>query len=73
MIDRCLKVDPSERISAIEILEHPWLQDKSIVKRAKDLMSSQLRGKKRLIEEVDSEGSFGSLADKKMFKSPRLV
>jgi len=73
LIDRCLKVDPSERISAIEILEHPWLQDKSIVKRAKDLMSSQLRGKKRLIEEVDSEGSFGPLADKKMFKSPRLV
>jgi len=73
LIDRCLKVNPSERISAAEILGHPWLQDKLIVKRAKDLMASQLRGKKRLIEDVESEGSCGQEVDKKMFKSPRLV
>ena len=59
LIERCLKVDPLERISAAEILEHPWLQDKLIVKRAKYLMSLQLRGKKRRIEKEDSEGSCG--------------
>ena len=26
LIDRCLKVNPTERISSEEILSHPWLQ-----------------------------------------------
>ena len=54
LIQKCLKVEPSERISAEEILYHPWLQkDPDVIEKARGLMASQRgQGKKRLIEEV---------------------
>eukprot|EP00092_Neocalanus_flemingeri_P094274 GFUD01119867.1.p1 GENE.GFUD01119867.1~~GFUD01119867.1.p1 ORF type:complete len:515 (-),score=128.52 GFUD01119867.1:119-1663(-) len=55
LIARLLKVSPEERISAEEILLHPWLQDTQIVRRATALMATQLRGKKRLVEEIEAE------------------
>ena len=55
LITKCLKVEPEERISAEEILNHPWLQDQAIIRRAKALMATQTRqGKKRVITEVDN-------------------
>ena len=51
LIKRCLKVKPDERISADEIMNHPWLQkDTSIIERARALMASQAKGRKRLLE-----------------------
>ena len=50
LIQKCLKVEPSERISAEEILNHPWLtNDSDVIERARVLMSSQMKGKKRLL------------------------
>ena len=56
LIQKCLKVEPSERISAEEIVNHPWLQkDSAVIERARALMASQMKGKKRLLEEVSSD------------------
>ena len=50
LIQKCLKVEPSERISAEEIMNHPWLtNDSDVIERARVLMSSQMKGKKRLL------------------------
>ena len=47
LIKKCLKVEPSERISAEEILNYPWLtNDSDVIERAQVLMSSQMKGKK---------------------------
>ena len=55
LITKLLKVSPDERISAEEIMKHPWLQDSQVIRRANALMATQLRGRKRLVEEVDVE------------------
>ena len=54
LTDKCLKVDQNERISSDEILLHPWLQDEA---KAKGLMATQTRGRKRLLENVDEDTS----------------
>ena len=36
-------------------MKHPWLQDSQVIRRANALMVTQLRGSKRLVEEVDKE------------------
>ena len=53
LIDKLLKKDPEERLSSDQILSHPWLHDKNVVARAKQLMLTQSRGRKRLIEDED--------------------
>lgn len=54
VITKCLKLEPEDRISAKDILKHPWLQDPVIIKKANLLMRTQMRqGKKRVINEVD--------------------
>ena len=51
LIQRCIKVKPDDRISADEIMNHPWLQkDTAIIERGRDLMASQVKGKNRLLE-----------------------
>jgi len=76
LIQKCLKVEPSERISAEEIMNHPWLtNDSDVIERARVLMSSQMKGKKRLLEECDdsTDGSHGHDAKKhrnEIFKPP---
>ena len=45
-------LSPEERISAEEIMKHPWLQDSQVIRRANALMATQLRGSKRLVEEL---------------------
>ena len=54
LIQKLLKVSPDERLSAQEILEHPWLHD-PIVESVKALMNSRQRGKKRLVHETENE------------------
>ena len=49
---KLLKVSPEERISVEEIMKHPWLQDSQVIRRANALMATQLRGSKRLVEEL---------------------
>ena len=55
LITKLLKVSPEERISAEEIMKHPWQQDYQFIRRANARMVTQLRGSKRLVEEVDEE------------------
>jgi hypothetical protein len=44
-----LKISPEEeRISAEEIIKHPWLQESQIIRQANALMATQLRDRKRL-------------------------
>lgn len=50
LIKRLLKVNPEERISAAEVLAHPWLQDPFMIKKAEALMATQIRTRKRLLE-----------------------
>ena len=57
LTDKCLKVDQNERISSDEILLHPWLQDEVVLWKAKGLMATQTRGRKRLLENVDEDTS----------------
>jgi len=45
LIQRLLKVNPSERLSAEEILKHPWLQDEAIIAKAEELMKLQTEKK----------------------------
>jgi serine/threonine protein kinase len=44
LITKLLKDSLEERISAEEIMKHPWLQDSQVIRRSK-----------RLVEEVDVE------------------
>ena len=58
LIQKCFKVEPSERISAEDIVNQPWLQkDSAVIEKARALIASQMKvkGKKRLMEEVSSE------------------
>jgi len=70
LIQKCLKVEPSERISAAEIVNHPWLQkDSAVIERARALMASQIKGKKRLLEEDEFEDSTDGHHDAKKLKN----
>ena len=40
-----LKLSPTERLSAEEILKHPWLQDTVIVRKAEVLMDTPRRSR----------------------------
>jgi hypothetical protein len=44
-----LKISPEERISAEEIIKHPWLQESQVIRQANALMATQLRDRKRLM------------------------
>lgn len=50
LVERLLKVNPCERLSAAEILDHPWLQDEPIIDKAQRLM--QLQTEKKAIRSV---------------------
>jgi hypothetical protein len=43
-----LKISPEKRISAEEIMKHPWLQESQVIRQANALMATQLRDRKRL-------------------------
>ena len=51
LIQRLLKTSPDERLSAEQILLHPWLQDNRIVSRAEALMDTQRTRKRQMPEE----------------------
>ena len=53
LIDKLLKKDPEERLSSDQILSHPRLHDKNVVARAKQLVLTQSKRHKRLIEDMD--------------------
>ena len=36
-------------------MKHPWLQDSPVIRRTNALMAAQLRGRRRLVEEVAVE------------------
>ena len=40
LIKRLLTIDPKKRITTAEALEHPWLQDEEIIRKAKKIMES---------------------------------
>jgi hypothetical protein len=42
------KIFPEERISAEEIMKHPWLQESQAIRQANAMMATQLRDRKRL-------------------------
>jgi len=77
LITKLLKASPDERISAEDILKHPWLQDSQVIRRANVLMATQVKSKKRL---VDDEGG-DLIPDKRMkvsesvsvFRTPQIV
>ena len=76
LISRLLKVNPEERNSVVEIMKHPWLQDSQVIRRATALMNTQVKGRKRLVEEVDGD----EIPDKRsrvgeavsVFRTPQL-
>ena len=77
LIRKLLKVDPSERISSAEILQHSWLQDKVIEEKARELgLVYHAKGKKRLAEEADMDGTEEKTkkikTDQSVFKEPLL-
>ena len=51
LITRLLKICPKDRLSAEEILVHPWLQDPNIVNEALALMDAKVKSRKRQIGE----------------------
>jgi len=72
LIDRCLKVNPNERISSEEILSHPWLQDSRVLQKVQDLLVTQTRGKKRLIVDVDENEAGVDRMEEKKIRSERF-
>lgn len=77
LITKLLKASPDERISAEDILKHPWLQDSQVIRRANMLMATQVKSKKRLVEEDEVD----TIPDKRMkvsesvslFRTPQVV
>lgn len=43
LIKRLLTIDPKQRISTTEALEHPWMQDEEVVGKAKKIMETAAR------------------------------
>ena len=57
-IQRCQKVKPDKQISANEIMNHPWLQkNTTIIERARALITSQVKGRKILLEVEESDST----------------
>jgi len=48
LIQKLLEVDPEERISSPQILQHCWLQDSEMMERARELVYN--KGRKRFAE-----------------------
>jgi len=77
LITKLLKASPDERISAEDILKHPWLQDSQVIRRANVLMATQVKSKKRLVDEEEGD----LIPDKRMkvsesvsvFRTPQIV
>ena len=66
-----LKISPEERISAEEIMKHPWLQESQVIRQANALMATQLRDRKRLTwrwswQEVQGGGASFCFQDSNM-------
>lgn len=81
LISKLLTQHPDKRLSASEIMKHPWLQDPAVVRRVEALMAvQQQKGRKRLDRETD-EMETETLPEKKVkrdqvdgvsiFKTPR--
>ena len=43
LIKRLLTLDPKKRISSMEALEHPWMQDEEVVGKARKIMEAAAR------------------------------
>jgi len=56
LIRKLLRTNPEERLSAEEILRHPWLQDQAMIKKAECLMDTQRKSKKRVLGEEEAGG-----------------
>jgi len=56
LIRKLLRTNPEERLSAEEILRHPWLQDQAMIKKADCLMDTQRKSKKRVLGEEEAGG-----------------
>jgi len=56
LIRKLLRTSPEERLSAEEILRHPWLQDQAMIKKAECLMDTQRKSKKRVLGEEEAGG-----------------
>jgi len=56
LIRKLLRTNPEERLSAEEILRHPWLQDQAMMKKADCLMDTQRKSKKRVLGEEEAGG-----------------
>jgi hypothetical protein len=68
-----LKISPEERISAEEIIKHPWLQESQVIRQANALMATQLRDRKRLTwrwswQEVQGGGASFCFQDSNMLR-----
>ena len=66
-----LKISPEKRISAEEIMKHPWLQESQVIRQANALMATQLRDRKRLTwrwswQEVQGGGASFCFQDSNM-------
>ena len=81
LIRKLLTQHPDKRLSASEIMKHPWLQDPAVARRVEALMAvQQQKGRKRLERETDVMDT-ESLPEKKVkrdqvdgvsiFKTPR--
>ena len=52
------------------IYDMTLFQDNETIRRAKDLMSTQIRGKKRLLETEDEDSTDGKRPRSSVFKTP---
>jgi serine/threonine protein kinase len=43
LIKRLLTLDPKKRISSMEALEHPWMQDEEVIGKARKIMEAATR------------------------------
>ena len=43
LIKRLLTLDPKKRISSMEALDHPWMQDEEVVGTARKIMEAAAR------------------------------
>ncbi|KAB7494788.1 Serine/threonine-protein kinase Chk2 [Armadillidium nasatum] len=67
LVRKLLIVNPDERFSAEQVLEHEWLQDPQIIRKAENLMFTPIQSSppKRRLEDID-----GDITDS---KTPKLM
>ena len=70
LVSKMIVKDPNRRLSANEVLAHPWLQDQKIIVKAKSLMGARLLFPPKVMIKLPEKQAVGNSLAKREWESP---